>query len=115
VQQDTLQFVHRVKDVENAVEIFPGVFWGGNFEAISLMIETQQIAPDEIKFFLGYSGWTAGQLNDELKDNTWIVSDQVDMELIFETEPEDMWQCALKLMGGRFSIYSNYPVDPRMN
>ena len=115
VQQDTLQFVHRIKDIENAVEIFDGVFWGGNFETISLMIETQQIAPDEIKFFLGYSGWSAGQLNEELKENTWIVSDQVDAELIFETDPEDMWQSALKLMGGRFSIYSNYPVDPRMN
>jgi putative transcriptional regulator len=115
VQQDTLQYVHRIPGLENAIEIMEGVYWGGNFEKICLMIETKQINKSDIKFFLGYSGWSAGQLSDELKENSWIVSDQVDAELIFETNPEIMWQKALKLMGGRFSVYSNYPLDPRMN
>ena len=115
VQQDTLQYIHRIPNIEHAVEIMEGVFWGGNFEKICLLVETNQISEADVKFFLGYSGWTAGQLNEELKENTWIVSDQLDASLIFETDAEIMWQKALKLMGGRFSIYSNYPVDPRMN
>lgn len=115
VQQDTLQFVHRIKGVEKSIEIMEGIYWGGNFEKICMMVDTKQISIDDIKFFLGYSGWTAGQLDTELKENTWIVSDQVDAELIFETNTEISWQKALKLMGGRFSVYSNYPVDPRMN
>jgi putative transcriptional regulator len=115
VQQDTLQYVHRIPGLDNAIEILEGVYWGGDFEKIRLLIETKQINKADIKFFLGYSGWSAGQLNDELKENSWIVSDQVDAELIFETDPEIMWQKALKLMGGRFSVYSNYPLDPRMN
>jgi putative transcriptional regulator len=39
------------------------------------------------------------------------VSDQ----LLFDTEPQNMWRKALENMGGRFSMYSNYPVDPRLN
>lgn len=115
VQQDTLQFVHRIAGIGKSIEILDGIFWGGDFNEICLMIETKQISSEDIKFFLGYSGWTTGQLDEEMKENTWIVSNQVDAELIFETDPETSWQRALKLMGGRFSVYSNYPVDPRLN
>ena len=115
VQQDTLQFVHRIAGIDKSIEILDGIYWGGDFNKICLMIETKQISADDIKFFLGYSGWTTGQLDEEMKENTWIVSNQVDAELIFETDPEISWQKALKLMGGRFSVYSNYPVDPRLN
>jgi len=44
-----------------------------------------------------------------------IVSDNVTQELVFETDHQEMWQKALKIMGGRFSVYSNYPSDPRDN
>ena len=115
VQQDTLQYIHCIKGVEKSIEILDGIYWGGNFERICLLVETGQVSTDDIKFFLGYSGWSAGQLNEELKENTWIVSNRLDTELVFETNPEIMWQRALKLLGGRFSVYSNYPVDPRMN
>lgn len=115
VQQDTLQFVHRIAGIGKSIEILDGIFWGGDFNEICLMIETKQISSEDIKFFLGYSGWTTGQLDEEMKENTWIVSNRVDAELIFETDPETSWQRALKLMGGRFSVYSNYPVDPRLN
>jgi putative transcriptional regulator len=69
----------------------------------------------DIKFFLGYSGWSPGQLEEELKLDSWIVSDQVSDALVFETNPELMWKEAMRSLGGRFSVYSNYPEDPRMN
>lgn len=88
---------------------------GGNFEQILLLIETGQIDEENIKFFLGYSGWSTGQLEEELKVNSWIVGNRAAQELIFETEPDQMWKKSLKSLGGRFSMYSNYPVDPSMN
>src|SRR5271154_1438753 len=105
VQQDTLHFVHRYGALEDAVEIQNGIFWGGDFERLIFLIETGQIMASDVKFFLGYSGWSVGQLEEELKVDSWIVSDQVTEELIFETNPEVMWQKALKSMGGRFSVY----------
>lgn len=115
VQQDTLHFIHRVPALDDSIEIVTGLFWGGNFDQLISLIETKQIGGTDIKFFLGYSGWSAGQLDEELKIDSWIVSDQVSEELVFETEPDNMWKKAMRGLGGRFSVYSNYPADPRMN
>lgn len=115
VQQDTLHFIHRVPAIEDAIEIIPGLFWGGNFDQLMGLIDTHQLSATDIKFFLGYSGWSNGQLDEELKIDSWIVSDRVNEELVFETDPELMWKKAMKELGGRFTVYSNYPADPRMN
>jgi len=115
VQQDTLHFIHQCADLEGATEISPGVYWGGNFESLLIHLDLQKVKVEDVKFFLGYSGWSAGQLEEELKVDSWIVSDNVTQELVFETDHQEMWQKALKIMGGRFSVYSNYPSDPRDN
>jgi putative transcriptional regulator len=115
VQQDTMHFIHRYGDLEEAIELENGIFWGGNFEQLLTKVETGQAQVTDIKFFLGYSGWSPDQLDEELKLNSWIVSDRISNELIFETLPDQMWKRALKELGGRFSVYSNYPADPRMN
>lgn len=115
VQQDTLHFIHRYPALEDAVEIAEGIFWGGSFERLVFMLQTREIRPEDVKFFIGYSGWSEGQLDEELQSDSWIVTDNVTEELIFETNPKVMWQQVLKDMGGRFSVYSNYPEDPRLN
>src|SRR5882757_9272848 len=115
VQQDTLHFIHRHPELDDAVEIAEGIFWGGNFEKLVLLLQTRQIGPEDVKFFIGYSGWSEGQLDEEMEADSWIVSDKVTEELIFETNPKIMWQKVLKNMGGRFSVYSNHPADPRLN
>ena len=115
VQQDTLHFLHRNSTLPGAVEVLDGIFWGGNFGQLLLMVESNQIDAADIKFFLGYSGWSPGQLEEEIKADSWIISDRISPELIFETPPEMMWKKSLQTLGGRFSVYSNYPVDPNMN
>ncbi len=115
VQQDTLHFIHRYSDLDNAIELENGLYWGGNFEQLVSLVDDGQFSVKDIKFFLGYSGWSSDQLEEELKLNSWIVSDRVSHELIFETLPDQMWKRAMQELGGRFSVYSNYPADPRMN
>jgi putative transcriptional regulator len=115
VQQDTLHFIHRNAAVNNAVEIAGHVFWGGDFENLILLCDTKQISANDIRFFLGYSGWGPGQLDTELEQDSWIVCDFVTDQLLFDTDPQVMWRKALENMGGRFSMYSNYPTDPRLN
>lgn len=115
VQQDTLHFIHRNANVNNAVEIAGNVYWGGEFENLILLGETKQISGSDIRFFLGYSGWGPGQLDAELEQDSWIVCDFVTDQLLFDTDSQLMWRKALESMGGRFSVYSNYPTDPRLN
>lgn len=115
VQQDTLHYLHRLAGIQGAVEVADGIFWGGDFDEVIDKINTHQMGEDDIQFFLGYSGWSAGQLEEEIASKSWIVSDRVSESLIFATPFEDMWRKTLKSMGGRFSMYSNYPVDPTLN
>lgn len=115
VQQDTLHFINRTVSVTSAVDIVDNVYWGGDFENLITLIDTKQISSQDIRFFLGYSGWGPGQLDAELEQESWIVCDYVTNQLLFDTEPAQLWKKALESMGGKFSVISNYPVDPRMN
>lgn len=115
VQQDTLHFIHRNDNVINAVQIAANVYWGGDLDNLMMLTDTKQIDEKDIRFFLGYSGWGPGQLESELDQDSWIVCNYVTDQLLFDTEPQRMWRKALESMGGRFSVYSNYPIDPRLN
>jgi putative transcriptional regulator len=115
VQQDTLHFIHRDEDINDGTLVHDNINWGGNFEKVLAMADTFQLQPGKIKFFLGYSGWSPGQLDEELEQDSWIVCDFISAELLFETDASEMWKKALDNMGGRFSVYSKYPVDPRLN
>ena len=116
VQQNTLHYVHRIPDMlEDSIEIKKGVNWGGNFEQLKVLIESNAIEEQQIRFFVGYSGWGAGQLMDEMKLNSWIVFKGITSEHIFDTKPDELWKLTLEHMGGKYRMYSNYPVDPRLN
>jgi len=116
VQQDTLHFIHRRPELfENSIEITDGLFWGGEYEKLKLLADTGQINPNEFKFFVGYSGWSGGQLSNELEENSWIISRNIEIEHIFDTKPDKLWKIALEKLGGKYRMFSNYPVDPRLN
>ncbi len=115
VQQDTLHFLHRNTNIEKAVRIKDEMYWGGDFGGLMSSLDSAVIRASDVRFYLGYSGWGAGQLESELNEDSWIVCDFVTDELLFDTDPSVVWKKALENMGGRFSVYSNYPVDPRLN
>ena len=116
VQHDTLHFIHRASDIiDDGVIIKENLCWGGNFEQLKTLINTKQINEKNFRFFIGYSGWGAGQLQEELDANSWIVLPNATEKQIFDIPPEQLWRTILKDMGGRFKMYSNYPSDPRLN
>lgn len=115
VQQDTLHFVHRADYLEGGVEIGEGLYWGGNFEHLKILIDTKQINTEDFRFFIGYSGWGENQLEAELKANSWIVAPAATPDLIFNKKDKFLWKTVLQRLGGRYNIYSNYPTDPRLN
>jgi putative transcriptional regulator len=55
---------------------------------------------------LGYAGWTAGQLDDEIANNTWL-SCPADEQIIFDTPPEERWKAAAQLIGIDLTLLSN--------
>lgn len=116
VQQNTLQFIHRNDGIiEGGIEVKNGLYWGGNFEQMHAIIESELISDSDIKFFIGYSGWGAGQLKSELEVNSWIISRDINIEQIFDTDVKSLWKEILQKMGGKYKAVSNFPVDPRLN
>ena len=115
VQTDTLHFLHTCGElVPEAIPVGHGIFWGGDFEVMKLLIETGQTSATEARFFLGYSGWSAGQLLDEIDQGGWIMSNG-DARAVFESDPGALWRRILRKMGGEYAILSNFPEDPRLN
>ncbi|MDQ7948723.1 MAG: YqgE/AlgH family protein [Pedobacter sp.] len=116
VEIDTIHFVHRCYDKLNSGdEIANGIFWGGNFETLKILINNNSIAADEIKFFLGYSGWGEEQLLAEIEENTWIVSDRYHQDVIFSQDEEELWKAVIVGLGPKYAHVSNFPIDPSLN
>lgn len=116
VQQDTLHFLHRSPEaLEGSIMVTDEIYWGGNYEQLITMINTKSIIPEDYKFFLGYSGWAPGQLEEELRQKSWIVINDATAAHVFDIQPKILWKEILNNLGGKFRIISNFPVDPRMN
>lgn len=115
VEQNTLHFIHRLgNQIEGAVEIGEGIYWSGDFEHIKSLINIGKVSEKDIRLFVGYSGWSAGQLDDEMKRDSWIIS-ATDASFLFDTPVDKLWRAVLKRMGGEYKVLSNYPTDPRLN
>lgn len=113
---ERLHFLHRCPDkISGGTDIGNGIFWGGDFEAVKIMFQLNLITNQDIKFFLGYSGWGTEQLDRELKLNSWIVSDKFDPSLIFDDEEENLWKEAVKNLGERYAHIVNFPTNPQLN
>ena len=68
VEQDNLYYIHKIPElIPNSIEISDGLYWGGNFQKVTELIKNDQLKSDDIRFFLGYSGWETNQLTSELR------------------------------------------------
>ena len=116
VEQDNLYFIHKTPSlIPNSVEISYGIFWGGDFDSVKDLINQKKIKEDDIRFFLGYSGWENNQLVNELISNSWILTENVYKASIIEKKDISFWKEKMLEFGGDYSIWSNAPEDPTYN
>ena len=116
VEQDNLYFIHKVPNlIPESIEISLGIFWGGDFSRVAELIAKKEIQENDIRFFLGYSGWNSDQLESELKSNSWVVTENVYEESIMDKDYESFWKEKMVEFGGEYSIWSNAPENPNYN
>lgn len=116
VEQDNLYFVHNKPDIiPYSTEISDGVFWGGDFEVVKKQINLGNLSLRDIRFFLGYSGWAAAQLESEMKTNSWVVIQNAYKNTILENAQIDFWKEQLEALGEKYVIWSNAPENPELN
>ena len=115
VQMDTLHYIHQYPDLlTDAQKISAGIYWGGDFEILKDLIKNKKIETDKIKFFLGYSGWGTGQLEDEINENTWLTVNNT-RKIVFDTTIEEIWKTSLLHLGGKYEMMIHFPTDPQLN
>ena len=114
VQPDTLHYLHRRADMPGAIALGQEVYWGGDFEVLLGLLLSGEIGEDDVRLYAGYSGWTADQLAEEVRENVWIVHPNA-AEKVFTLATDAFWQSILREKGGRYRVISNYPTDPRLN
>jgi putative transcriptional regulator len=115
VQLDTVHFLHqRPELVPGGFEISKGIYWGGDFAEVVNLIKDGLLTESDIRFFIGYSGWGEGQLQEEMTQKSWITSDAT-KKLIFPKDANDTWKFALQQLGGEYVQLINYPIDPQLN
>ena len=115
VSTDSIYFIHKLgKKIPGSIHVVGNVFWGGDFEILKKKISSGTIKSSEVRFFLGYSGWDSGQLENEIKENSWLVND-IDDKTIMENLTHDSWVDFVKKVGGQYSIWENFPENPSLN
>jgi putative transcriptional regulator len=116
VSQDNLYFLHRIPElIPNSHHIKDGIYWGGDFQTVSTLINANKIRSEDIKFFLGYSGWEPSQLQQELDSKSWVVTDNEDSGLILSDQMHNVWKHKMRTLGGGYEIWSNAPENPSYN
>lgn len=115
VATDTIHFMHNVGDLlDGSQKVSDGVWWGGEFEQLKFLVTSELIQPENVRFFVGYSGWSGGQLEEELQTGSWVIAD-LDANYIFKAPHEELWERILKDKGDRYGVISQVPDNANWN
>lgn len=114
VAKDTIHFIHTLGNIiPESVHVVDNIFWGGDFDYLKKVVAKGTVKPNQIRFFLGYSGWRPLQLEEEIEENAWLVA-EVESAKIMSAE-KDIWEKTLHTFGQKFKVWANFPENPAMN
>lgn len=115
VSEDNLYFVHKVPElIPDSIEIGNGIYWGGDFDAIQNLLKDDILSKHDIRFFLGYSGWSELQLEEELQTTSWLIIEN-NFKNLFKINHDNFWKDELLKLGGIYQLWANAPKDPNLN
>ncbi len=114
VAKDTIHFLHTLGElIPKSVHVVDNIYWGGDFDSLKDLINEGIVDSSQVRFFLGYSGWSPNQLEDEIKDNAWLVA-TVDSSKVMIAD-KDIWKNTLERLGKKYKLWANFPENPAMN
>jgi len=114
VGNDSLFYIHTLGDmIPGSTRVKDELYWGGDFEELKSVIAAGKVEPNQIKFFVGYSGWSAGQLDDEITENSWLVT-EADVNQVMKSD-QNFWVESVIKAGGHYKTWRNFPEDPNSN
>lgn len=93
--------------------VFDGVYLGGDPNSLERVLTVPE-GSEAVRAYVGYSGWGAGQLENELKTGSWILLPG-DHTVVFEKDPSQIWPDILRSLGEPYARYAEMPADPSLN
>ena len=116
VNKDNLYYIHNIPNlISNSIKISNNLFWGGEFSDVKNVIKNNKANTNNIRFFSGYSGWTLSQINNEVKQKSWIITNNRFMDKILDSNSNEFWKEEIKKLGDDYIIWSNAPENPNHN
>ena len=77
-------------------------------------VQEPDVAVQRGRVFVGYAGWSAGQLEAELEEESWLVL-PAEADDLFSDDPDGLWSAVLRRQGGPYALLSLMPPDPSLN
>jgi putative transcriptional regulator len=113
VQPSALSYLHTDNFIPEA-DVMPNLALGHSLDDLLELGESFSAAK-KVRMFAGYAGWTAGQLESEMKRKSWLTF-PASVELVFDTPPEQLWPKILKSKGGwKNKLLAQMPEDLSSN
>ena len=112
--EDMLFFLHSIPEISDSIPLNDNLYFNGNFTEIKRYILQGNPIEGKIRFFLGYSGWTEGQLQQEIEENTWVIGHTLSEQVLQESHTL-LWQQAMNRLGDKYQTWSRFPQIPSLN
>ncbi len=112
VQPSALSYLHTGHFLPEA-NVLPNLSVGHSLEELVQLGATFSPAR-KIRMFAGYSGWSPGQLEDEIRREAWLIHSATE-DLVFDLNTDKLWQKVLKAKGWRYELLAQMPDDPSLN
>jgi len=101
--------------IDGSTSLYNGIYYGGDFEQLNRLFDSEPDTSGKVRFFIGYSGWSEGQLEQEIKESSWLTVNNIGTEVIMNTKIDKLWEMCLEKQGKRFKIISKFPRNPEDN
>lgn len=116
VEHGRLLYLHTLGNrLRDAVALENGLYIGGDFNDVLQYINSDEYDERCIKFFAGYSGWTAGQLAREIAEKTWAISPLPDSAAAMNAHDSNYWQEIVAQLGNEYRAWLLCPSEPNLN
>lgn len=113
---DRLYFLHTLGDIiPGSKEISTGLYIGGDFNAVTDYVNSGYPIEGRLRFFIGYSGWSERQLDSELRENVWAVTDLPPHYPLLDGAEDTYWHRWVKMLGPDFRGWRYHPMNPHVN
>lgn len=115
VSPNQLFYTHTLGEkLKGSHHIIDNVYWGGNFMQLTEMIENKEVFLNQIRFYIGYTGWSIHQLNDEIDSERWLINN-ANYDNLAKTNPFELWGNEILKLDPRFKVFTDYAFEPSLN